>query len=170
LSLINLNDETLTVYEVERAVNHCLCLQQFLELNIPFALFVDDEVVNSKLREKYLKMMYDIDNYDVLVLGWNGKKNGNKVFPTYRGIRRISAYIVNRKMAQDFLTYSYPINMPIDYSLQATSDMLGKRIKIFDESLPFNFTYFLSFSSLFTLSVYLNFLALCVFLFIFYEL
>lgn len=147
LLTFRMSPEAVTEHEVERALNHCLALKHVLDCDVNYAVITDDELLESLPNPDMYEAL--TLNHDLVLLGWSKKSNVltlvsnflqnsspcEKVFPTQNSIERIGAYIVTREMAKELLVYGYPINMPIDFTLMAVADMLGKRVKIIQSPL-----------------------------------
>jgi hypothetical protein len=132
--------EAVTVKEVERALNHCFALQKVVDCELDYALITDEGLLDSQV-PGHEEMSAWMKDSDLVIVGWRRSWLSQwrswssipsvlGIYPSSHGITRISAYVVNQRMAKDLLLHGYPINLPIDYTLQAVSDMMGKRVSV----------------------------------------
>ena len=125
------------------ALSHIKVWQDFLTLSKnEFALVLEDDLNpnHSKFIHKSLKIFLNNPS-DIFLLGWCGNINRVdlnskiKIFPSSKGFVGAQAYVLNRKAAQILLTHVYPIEMQIDYSIQAIADKFNLRVGATDNSL-----------------------------------
>lgn len=128
------------------ALSHLHIWQLFLQSDAKYCVVLEDDLnSNHAYRldasiEKF-KLFTKNEEPDIFLLGWCGSLPPKKkddtliVFPSSRGYSCTSGYIVNRHAAEILSLYAYPIEMQVDFAMQAIADKFHLKVKATSKNL-----------------------------------
>ena len=98
-------------------LSHRTLWQNFLQSSSSIALILEDDL-DQKDCEKLSEVVYEFlktsQDWDFALLGWVGTLGDPR-----KHFVGTHAYMLNKPMAQQFLTYAFPINQQVDFYMNA---------------------------------------------------
>lgn len=118
------------------AVSHFSVWSEFLASSADFCLVLEDDVHprHAPDLDVLVDMMLKRKEWDIGLLGWcstlPGRREDGSIipFPSSDGFVGAQAYMLTRHAAEVLMKHLFPLEMQVDYALQAIADAHGLRI------------------------------------------
>lgn len=112
--------------EIGCSLSHYKALKQFLASSLSFALILEDDVLfdPTQLTQILEKAIAHRKHWDVLAMQLNHRglpvktmdlDNQYRIVRYYGSVVESGAYLLNRKAAEAYINYFFPIKLPYDY-------------------------------------------------------
>ena len=126
-------------------MSHLKIWREFLATTETFCIVLEDDVDPkfAPLLDSKIDEMYDCD---IFLLGWCGtrpgyRKDGTVIpFPSGKGFVGSHAYVINRKAAEILSLHMFPLEMQVDFAIQAIADQYGLKIRSAKDRIKQKFT------------------------------